>query len=190
MSGLLIVMSGPSGVGKSTICRELVSRQSGLKISTSMTTRPPRHGEVDGESYFFVTENEFKKRIDEGFFLEWARIYGYYYGTPYDKVKQSLEEGWNVLLEIDVQGALQVREMFEEAVLIFVSPPSVEDLEKRIKERGTEEGGVIEERLRVAHEELKAYHRYDYMVVNGELGEVVNQVSSIIVAEQCRVSRL
>ncbi len=187
MSGLLVVLSGPSGVGKSTICGELVTKHPGITISTSMTTRPSRPGEKEGEDYFFVTREEFEQRIKDGYFLEWARVHGNYYGTPYDKVREKMAEGWDVLLEIDVQGALQVRNVFKEAVLIFVAPPSWQELETRIKERGTEEGEVVNERLRVACEEMKACSSYDYLVVNESLEEVVDKVASIVIAERCRV---
>jgi len=189
MNGLLLVLSGPSGAGKSTICRELSLKCPGLKISTSMTTRPPRHGEREGDNYFFVTSEEFNRRINEGYFLEWAKIYGHYYGTPSDKVEESLNAYRDVLLEIDVQGALQVRHKFPAAVLIFVAPPSLAELQDRIVNRGTEEQSIIEERLEVARKELGAYRSYDYMVINDNVHHATNKVMSIVNAERLRVSR-
>ncbi len=189
MSGLLLVVSGPSGVGKSTVCRYLVNSLPEVEVSVSMTTRPPREGEKEGINYYFVSEGDFKSRIKTGFFLEWAKIYGNFYGTPLDKVEKRLQQGKDVILEIDVQGALQVRNKYPSAVLVFVAPPSFEELTRRIVGRGTEKEKLVEERLEVARDELKAYQSYDYMVINDDLETSAGKIKSILTAEKCRVYR-
>lgn len=161
-----------------------------ISISTSMTTRPPRPGEVEGENYHFVTKEDFKSKIKQEHFLEWALVHDHFYGTPSEKIVEHLRDNKDVLLEIDVQGALQVRHKFPRAVLIMVAPPTLEELKKRIVSRGTEEKRLVEKRMEVAYNELSVYDKYDYLIINETVKESVQKVLSIINAEKCRVSRL
>ncbi len=187
--GLLLVVSGPSGVGKGTICKEYLGKYDDCALSVSATTRSPRDGEVDGVSYFFLSHDEFRKKIDEGGFLEHAVFCDNYYGTPKDAVMEKLEEGKNVILEIEVQGALQVRSHYPEAVFVFVIPPSVEILEERLRGRGTETDEVIKQRLERAKAEFKYIDKYNYILVNDTVSEAVCRLHSIIEAEKCVMSR-
>lgn len=188
-AGLLIVLSGPSGVGKGTVCRGLFDLRPSLQLSLSLTTRPPRPGERSGRDYEFTTLPRFEELIAGDAFLEWAVVYGHHYGTLERTVTESLARGTDLLLEIDVQGALQVRRRMPEAVLIFLAPPSWEALGERIAGRGTEDSVHIERRLRAARQEMAAYRRYDYLVVNERAAEAAASISAIISAERCRVSR-
>ncbi len=187
--GLLLVVSGPSGVGKGTICKEYLNKYDDCALSVSATTRAPRDGETHGVSYFFLTHEEFRKKIDEGGFLEHAVFCDNYYGTPRDAVMQQLEEGKNVILEIEVQGALQVRSHYPEAVFVFVIPPSVEVLEERLRGRGTETDEVIKKRLERAKAEFKYIDKYNYVLVNDTVPEAVCRLHSIIEAEKCVMAR-
>ena len=187
--GLLLVVSGPSGVGKGTICKEYLNKYDDCALSVSATTRSPRDGEVDGVSYFFLSQDEFRKKIDEGGFLEHAVFCDNYYGTPKDAVMKQLEEGKNVILEIEVQGALQVRSHYPEAVFVFVIPPSVETLEERLRGRGTETDEVIKQRLERAKAEFKYIDKYNYVLVNDTVSEAVCRLHSIIEAEKCVMAR-
>ncbi len=188
--GLLIVISGPSGVGKGTVCSQLRQRHPELLLSVSATTRSPRPGEIDGQSYFFLSREEFAARIDAGDFLEYAKVYDNYYGTPRRWVEERLSQGKNVLLEIDMQGALNVKQNAPESVLIFVAPPSAEELERRLRGLGTESEESIRKRLSSWAEEWKTAPRYDYLVVNDVLERATSQVEAIIQAENCSVRRL
>lgn len=187
--GLLIVLSGPSGAGKGTICRELCERNERYRLSISVTTRKPRKGEVDGKNYFFKDVEQFQKMIDEDQLLEWAEVYGNYYGTPREYVEKSLKEGYDVILEIDIQGALKVKEKYPNGVFIFILPPSMEELKKRIINRGTETEEEIMKRFRSAYEELNYITKYNYVVINDDIGEAIKKIESIIIAEKCRVDR-
>lgn len=187
--GLLLVVSGPSGVGKGTICKEYLNKYDDCALSVSATTRSPRDGEVDGVSYFFLSHEEFRKKIDEGGFLEHAVFCDNYYGTPKDAVMEKLEEGKNVILEIEVQGALQVRSHYPEAVFVFVIPPSVETLEERLRGRGTETDEVIKKRLERAKAEFNYIDKYNYVLVNDTVSEAVCRLHSIIEAEKCVMAR-
>lgn len=187
--GLLLVVSGPSGVGKGTICKEYLNKYDDCALSVSATTRSPRDGEVDGVSYFFLSHEEFRKRIDAGGFLEHAVFCDNYYGTPKDAVMEKLEEGKNVILEIEVQGALQVRSHYPEAVFVFVIPPSVETLEERLRGRGTETDEVIKKRLERAKAEFNYIDKYNYVLVNDTVSEAVCRLHSIIEAEKCVMAR-
>lgn len=189
--GLLIVLSGPSGVGKGTVRKEIFSQGDMVfKYSISCTTRPPREGEVDGVDYFFKTKEEFEELIKEGKLLEYAQFAGNYYGTPIDFVKQTLDEGKDVFLEIEVKGAKQVREKFPDGLFIFLVPPSLKELKNRITTRGTESEEVIKKRLNVAKEELEMMHLYDYIVENDEVKLAAERIKSIIVAEHHRRERI
>lgn len=187
--GLLLVVSGPSGVGKGTICKEYLGKYDDCALSVSATTRAPRDGEVDGVSYFFLSHEEFRKKIDEGGFLEHAVFCDNYYGTPKDAVMQKLEEGKNVILEIEVQGALQIRSHYPEAVFIFVIPPSMDELEARLRGRGTETDDVISKRLERAKAEFKYIDKYNYTLTNDTVDNAVCVLHSIIEAEKCVMAR-
>lgn len=187
--GLLIVISGPSGAGKGTICAEVRKQMKNLVYSISMTTRKPRVGEIEGESYFFRTVKEFETLLEKGAFLEYAKVYDNYYGTPKEYVMDLLDEGKSVVLEIDIQGAMQVKEHFEEGVFIYVVPPSLEVLSQRIFDRGTDSEEVINKRLSLAASELALAHKYDYVVINDELDDAVERVKSILIAETCKIGR-
>lgn len=188
-NGKLFVISGPSGAGKGTIVNAVMNQRgsSEAALSISMTTRDPRPGETDGVNYFFVTKEEFRRQIEAGGFLEYAEVYDHYYGTPKSKVMEKLDAGKDVILEIDIQGALNVKKAFPEGVLIFILPPSMEVLRNRLTGRGTDAPEVIERRLSKTREELTFIDRYDYGVVNDDLEEAVETVQAIMRAEHARV---
>lgn len=185
--GVLAVISGFSGAGKGTIMKELIG-QYPYFLSVSATTRKPREGEVDGREYFFHTKAEFEHMIAEGELIEWAEYVGNYYGTPKKAVEQQLAEGKDVLLEIEMQGGMLVKEQFPQAVLIFITPPSYEELRNRLEGRGTESPEEIKNRLVRATEEVSYMKSYDYIVVNDDLTEAVSRVNDIITNEHYRVS--
>jgi len=184
----LFVISGASGVGKGTINQTVLSLLDDIKLSISATTRAMRTGEVDGRDYFFLTPEEFVLKVKNDEFLEHAQVYNHMYGTPKDYVFDNLEKGCDVLLEIDVQGALKVKEkMMPEGVFVFIQPPSVEALAQRIHQRGKDSLQSIQDRLAACHVEMPMVKHYDYVVVNDRLDEAVNKVQAIIIAERCRV---
>ncbi|KIP22489.1 Guanylate kinase [Anoxybacillus thermarum] len=189
--GLLIVLSGPSGVGKGTVRKALFSQPDiQLQYSISVTTRKPREGEVDGVDYFFKTREQFEQMIRQNELLEWAEYVGNYYGTPIDYVEKTLQEGKDVFLEIEVQGAMQVRKVFPEALFIFLAPPSLSELRKRIEMRGTESEDLIRDRLQAAKEELEMMDAYDYVVENDQVELACERIKAIVMAEHCRRERV
>lgn len=184
--GNLFVISGPSGSGKGTVCKELFRGLSDLKLSISATTRKPRDGEKDGVDYYFLSRPEFESMITGDKLLEWADVYGNYYGTPVEPVMEAINRGNDVILEIDVQGAFQVRKKIPGCVLIFLIPPSRALLEQRLRNRATDSDGEIERRLQWAEREIAQVYKYDYLVINDEVERAARKVSAIITAESCR----
>lgn len=187
--GLLIVLSGPSGTGKGTLCRELLAKVPGLVYSISATTRPPRQGEIDGVHYYFMQEAEFERKLAQDEFLEWARVYDNLYGTPRAQVEKQLNEGKNVILEIDIQGTRQIKEKYPDGVFIFILPPSFAELTARIVGRGTETQEAIQKRLQAAYQELQSLDLYDYLVVNDDVEQATEKLIAILTAENCRTKR-
>ncbi|SMC56068.1 guanylate kinase [Sporomusa malonica] len=187
--GILIVISGPSGTGKGTICRELLRSNPQLKYSISATTRQPRVGEVDGVNYLFLTQDRFKTMIDNHDLLEWAEVYGNFYGTPRHYVLEQLNNGYDVVLEIDTQGAMKVKDNFSQGVYIYIVPPSLDELADRIYKRGTDSLDAIRNRLSCASDELSLAHNYHYIVVNDQVAEAVQRIETIITAEKYRAER-
>lgn len=188
--GLLIVLSGPSGVGKGTLCKALRSQTTSIQYSVSATTRAPREGEIDGVHYFFKTREAFESMIANNELLEWAEYVGNYYGTPAQYVRDNLDNGKDVILEIEVQGAQKVRELFPEGIFIFLLPPSLEELRSRIVGRGTESEETINQRMQAASDELALLSNYDYAVVNDDLDAARARVEAILMAEHCRRDRM
>lgn len=186
---LLIVVSGPSGVGKNTVINNLYIRKPDLRYSVSATTREPRPNEIDGQHYFFLTEAEFQKKIGYGEFLEWAKVYENYYGTPKQNVQQLLESGQDLILDIEVQGALQVKRSLPGAVLIFLAPPSLSELKKRLIGRNTEPEVELNKRLRYIKTEFQSVPLYDYLIINREIDLTCERIECIIQAEKCKVCR-
>ena len=178
----LIIFTGPSGVGKGTIVKQVFSDLKKIEFSISCTTRAIRPGEIDGVNYFFKTKEEFEEMIKKDELLEWAEFVGNYYGTPKDFVFQTLESGSDVFLEIEVQGALQVMEQYPEAVSIFLIPPSLDELETRLRSRGTEMEEVLQKRLAKAREEMKFVNKFNYIVTNDDLDKAVESVMALIMA--------
>lgn len=189
--GLLIVLSGPSGVGKGTVRKALFEKDDNqFEYSISMTTRQMREGEVEGVDYFFRSKAEFEQLIAEGKMLEYAEYVGNYYGTPLDYVNKTLDEGKDVFLEIEVQGAMKVKEKVPDGVFIFLTPPDFSELKSRIVNRGTDELSVIEQRMSKAKEEIEMMRHYDYAVVNDEVELAVNRIKKIIASEHYRVEHV
>lgn len=188
--GTLFVVSAPSGAGKTTLCREMRLRLPDLAYSVSVTTRAPRPGEVNGSDFTFVSEAEFRKLRDAGAFAEWAVVHGHSYATPVRTLEAALADGRDVLLDIDTQGAAQLRARYLEAVLVFIVAPSMAELSQRLRERKSDAAPDIEHRLGRARDEVALWRKYDYLIVNRDLKEAVEQLAAIIVAERCRIARL
>jgi len=187
--GLLLVVSGPSGAGKGTICKALLKTNEDIKLSVSATTRKPRVGEVDGINYHFVRKEKFQDMISHNEFLEYAQIYDNFYGTPKSSIMESLNNGQDILLEIEMQGAMQIKNVYPEGVFIFALPPSLEELKNRIVGRGTETTEEIEKRFGCAYEEIKLIEDYDYFIFNKDIDTSVKEIQNIIACEKNRVKR-
>ncbi|MBR2927835.1 MAG: guanylate kinase [Oscillospiraceae bacterium] len=186
--GKTFIISGPSGVGKSTILHKLFERRPNLYFSVSATTRGPREGEVDGKHYHFTSAEDFKRMIGEDAFLEHAEFVGNYYGTPKRYVYEAMERGEDVILDIELQGAIQVHEKMPEAIRVFILPPSLEELERRLVSRGTETAEKIQGRLTRAKVEFESAHTYDYIVINDDVEHAVSELDAIMTAEHCRAA--
>jgi guanylate kinase len=189
MHSQLYVISGPSGVGKSTIINQIIKRVKGLGYSISHTSRPPRGKEVDGVHYHFVERKYFRRMIENEAFVEWATVYDDFYGTSYASLKDRMDQGLDVVMDLDILGAENVKKHFKDAILIYVLPPSLEELEKRLRGRATDDKIVIGERLKKVYAELKACVNYDYIVFNKDLKTVVHEVESIITSVRCLKSK-
>lgn len=188
--GLLIVVSGPSGAGKDSVCNLVKEKNNNMWISISCTSREKRKGEEDGINYFYLTKEEFENKIKNNDFLEYAIYNNNYYGTPLYKIEENLNKGIDVVLVIEVQGALKVKKIYPDAIFIFILPPSMEELKNRLIKRGTESTEKILERFKTAYKEINEISKYNYVIVNNILDEAVSKMQSIIVAERCRVDRI
>ncbi len=191
MRGKLIVISGPSGTGKGVICKKLIKRNENLSLSVSLTTRKPRKTEEDGKEYYFISKEEFEKEISNNGVLEYANVYGLgnYYGTPRNRVLELIEAGKDVILEIDVEGGRQVKKNYNQVLRIFVIPPTMDELRKRITGRGTEAEEVIKRRLKEAKNEIDAaMQEYDYLIINDKIETAVKQIEAIIIAEKAKIT--
>ena len=188
--GLLIVLSGPSGSGKNTVCDMAKEVMPNIWESVSMTSRKPRKGEVDGKDYYFVSEEEFEKNIEEGKMLEHAKFAGNYYGTPRESVQKQLDAGKDVLLVIEIQGALQIKEKIPQALFVFLLPPSMKELKRRLRMRKTETEEKLMERFETAYKEINELPKYNYVIVNDKADEAARKLEAIISAEKCRVDRI
>lgn len=189
--GSLIIVSGTTCAGKGTVIKKLLAKNDNLSLAISYTSRPIRQGEVDGVDYYFVSHEEFEQKIKNGDFLEYAKVrYGEYFGTPKKEVDDILKTGKDVLLEIDVQGAEQIKNLFPETILIFIMAPSMEEVKKRIKARGAETPEQIVERFQTAYREINEIPKYNYIVVNDEIDKAVEKVQAILLSEKCRVDRI
>lgn len=189
--GTLIVISGPTCAGKGTICKELLKRQPQIWESISCTTRPIRPMEQDGVDYYFMSKQQFEEKINHGYFLEYAQVhYNDYYGTPKEKIMEKLENGIDVLLEIDIQGALQIKEKVKDALFIFILAPTLDEIKRRLKARGAEDNEQMLERFKTAYREINEVTKYNYVVVNDVLEDAVKKVEAIILSEKCRVDRI
>lgn len=188
--GIFFILSGSSGVGKSTLCNHIIPSMSGIQLSVSYTTRPMRQGEVHGKDYWFVHENEFREMIAQQSFLEWAEVYGNLYGTPRQELIKLQEQGIDVILDIDVQGARNVMKNAPGAVSVFLMPPSLETLKIRLKARGTDDSDVVERRFQKAQAEMECHVEYEYTIRNESLDQATKEFESIILAERVRTKRL
>lgn len=188
--GNLIVISAPSGAGKGTVIGGVMKINNNLWLSVSMTSRKMRSNDIPGETYFFVSKEEFEERIKEGVFLEYAIYNGNYYGTPKDKIQEKLDQGIDVILEIEIQGALKVKELVPDAIFIFILPPSMKELRRRLVNRGTDSKEKVLERFKTAYKEINEVTKYNYVVINDEVEKAVSKVNAILLSERCRVDRI
>jgi guanylate kinase len=189
-SPLLIIVSSPSGAGKTTLCQKLLMEFDNLRFSTSHTTRKPRQGEVDGKDYFFLRDDEFESMIENELFIEWAYVHGNRYGTARAEVRAAATAGKDLLFDVDFQGAQQIKEQYPNAVGVFVLPPSIQELQNRLRARGTETPASLERRFKAALEEIANHHLFDYLVVNDNLEAAYDQIRAILIAERTRHSRI
>ena len=190
-TGQIIVISAPSGAGKGTIIKKLLENNSKDRwLSVSATSRKPREGEKEGVNYYYLTEEEFKKKVDEDYFLEYTNYAGNYYGTPREYIKKKVNKGIDVFLEIEIEGANNIKKLIPEALFIFIMPPSLKELVKRLKGRGTETNEKIIKRFNAAYKEVNEVTKYNYVVVNDEIDTAVDKIEAIIKAEKCRVDRI
>lgn len=188
--GLLLVVSAPSGAGKTSICRDVMKMFPEIIYSVSYTTRPPRDGEVDGRDYRFISDEEFRTGISKGDFIEWNEVYGYLYGTSGPDIKELLEQNKDIILDLDAKGAVNLKKIFPEGVYIFISPPSLAELKKRLEKRASETSKTLKIRLENALEEMKEAFWYDYVIFNEKLPVAVEQFKAVYLAEKCRRERL
>ncbi|MBI3608782.1 MAG: guanylate kinase [Nitrospirae bacterium] len=188
--GLLFVVSAPSGAGKTTLCREVVNQLPGLRHSVSYTTRKPRPGEVDGRDYYFLDEGGFRKKAERGEFIEWAEVHGHLYGTSWDQLLLHSEQGVDLILDIDAQGAMQLKKKEVEGVFIYILPPSFDVLKARLMERRSDSPEEINRRLRKAREEIWSYREYSYMIINDDVKRALSELQAVIVAERIRMKRM
>lgn len=188
--GTLIVISGPSGSGKDSICNCLKNKNKNVWISISCTSRNPRKGETEGKDYYYLTKEEFEEKIKNNYFLEYASYNNCYYGTPKSKIQEQLDKGKDVLLNIEVQGALKIKQLVKEAVFIFILPPSMKELKQRLINRGTEDKEKILNRFKIAYNEINELNKYNYVVVNDEIETSANKINAILTAIKCRVDRI
>ena len=187
--GRIFVISAPSGCGKTTLCNRLLKKGLGLSPSISVTTRPRREGEADGKDYFFVASKEFLKRVSQKGFLEWTRTFGWFYGTPCKSVEMLLRKGKDILLSIDVKGAMQIERLYPDSILIFILPPSLGALKDRLRKRKADDKREIDKRLRIAKKEIARSVKYDYTVVNDSVRKAVDKLESIVIAERCKTKQ-
>lgn len=188
--GQLIVVSGPSGAGKDTVIKEVLKTNKSAWVSVSCTSRKPRPGEIDGRDYFFLTREEFEQRIKENKFLEYAEYADNYYGTPADVIQEKLDQGIDVILVIEIQGALKIKEKLEETIFIFILPPSMKELKRRLEGRNTETKEKLFKRFQTAYKELNEVTKYNYVVINDEVDLAVKKINAILASEKCRVDRI
>ena len=188
--GTLIVISAPSGAGKGTVISNLLEKENNLWLSVSATSRAPRTNDIEGETYYFYSKEEFENKIKEGYFLEYAEYAGNYYGTPKKFIEEKLNEGIDVILEIEIQGAMQIKNLISESIFIFIMPPTLEELKRRLVGRNTDSKEKIIERFKIAYKEINEVSKYNYVVVNDEVDNAVSKIEAIIKAEKCRVDRI
>lgn len=188
--GTLIVISAPSGAGKGTVISKLLEKEDNLWLSVSATSRAPRTNDIEGVTYYFYSKEEFENKIKEGYFLEFAEYAGNYYGTPKEFIEEKLSKGIDVILEIEIQGAMQIKKLVPEALFIFIMPPTLEELKRRLVGRNTDSKEKIIERFKIAYKEINEVSKYNYVVVNDEVDNAVSKIQAIIKAEKCRVDRI
>ena len=188
--GLIIIISAPSGTGKTTLCQKLRDFFPQNIFPISFTTRPPRLGEREGIDYYFVSNNEFERKISQDKFVEWAKVHNYYYGTPFSFIEKGLAEGEDIILDIDVQGSMQIKEKYgKQTVLVFLLPPSKRELKIRLQKRKSENEYALQKRFLAAQEEIKYLKKYDYLIINDEITHAIKKIKAIIIAEKCKVKR-